>query len=41
MNTVTLTVASLAILLMMNTAMAAFISENQILGDEYDESQSE
>lgn len=41
MNTVTKTVASLVLILVVNIATAAFISENQILGDEYDETQSE
>lgn len=40
LNTVTLTVASLAMLLVVNSAMA-FIAEDEYLGEEYDEAQSE
>lgn len=41
MNAMALTVALFAMVLMVNTAMAAFDSDNQILGEEYDETQSE
>lgn len=41
MNSVTITVASLAIVLMVNTVTAAYISENDILREDYDEGLSE